>query len=222
MLDWMCCGIDQCPSGTGVAVRLDDAEIMQRVKTGDVALFDELVRRYREPLLHVAWSKLGHREWAEDVVQEAFLAAYAARETYNPDFSFRTWLWTILLNLCRRQWKRRAVKGQELTQAFQSERGPSEPGQAGFQEPICHDCGLAQMLETEQRQNVLRMIAQLPEPQGDAIRLRFFAGLKFDEIAAAMESAVSTAKVRVRNGLRELTQQLQNDDEGPPGRGPWG
>ncbi len=186
---------------------------MQRIVAGDVGLFDELVRRYREPLLRVAWSKLGHREWAEDVVQEAFLAAYSARATYNPEFAFRTWLWTILLNLCRRQWKRRAAQGQALPQSFQADSESEE-----IREPVSHDSGLAQLLATEQRQQVLQLIARLPEPQGDAIRLRFFAGLKYEEIAAAMESAVSTAKVRVRSGLQSLTKFLQ-EGEAPPERG---
>jgi len=189
-------------------VRLDDAEIMERVIGGDVELFDELVRRYRQPLLRVAWSKLGHREWAEDVVQEAFLAAYAARETYNPQFAFRTWLWTILLNLCRRQWKRRQKPGRELTRPFQADADQSE-----FPEPVSHDSGLTQLLATEQRRQVLRLIAELPEPQGDAIRLRFFAGLQYDEIAAAMESALSTAKVRVRKGLLRLAEELRREDQ---------
>ncbi len=189
-------------------MRLDDAEIMERVKEGDVALFDELVRRYRAPLLRVAWSKLGHWEWAEDVVQEAFLAAYAARETYNPQFAFRTWLWTILLNLCRRQWKRRAARGWEVLQSFKKDEREEH-----YFEPVSHDSGLTQLLATERRQEVLRLISQLPEPQGDAIRLRFFGELKYDEIAAAMNSALGTAKVRVRNGLFRLAQLLRDQAE---------
>ncbi len=85
----------------------DDVDIMRRVQAGEVEAFDLLVHRYRSALLRVAASKLGNAAWAEDVVQETLLAAYAARATYNPQFAFRTWLWTILLNLCRRQWQRR-------------------------------------------------------------------------------------------------------------------
>lgn len=190
-------------------MRLTDTDIMERVKRGDVALFDELVHRYRQPLLKVAWSKLGHREWAEDVVQETFLAAYAARMTYNPSFAVRTWLWTILLNLCRRQWKRRASRGGEITRSF-----AADPDGCSALEPVSHDSGLTRLLATEQRQQVLELIAQLPEPQADAIRLRFFGGLKYDEIAAAMQSALSTAKVRVRNGLLKLSQLLSEQEGG--------
>lgn len=187
---------------------LSDADIMMRVSDGEVALFDELVHRYQQPLLQVAWSKLGDRQWAEDVVQETFLAAYAARATYNPSFALRTWLWTILWNLCRRQWKRRAGRAKQITHDFAA-RG----GTALSLEPASPDCGLTKLLAGERRQQVLAVIAQLPEAQADAIRLRFFGGLKYDEIAQTMDSALSTAKVRVRNGLLRLAKILNEQAE---------
>ncbi len=185
----------------------NDADIMRRVKAGDVARFDELVRRYRPPLLRVAWSKLGDWEAAEDVVQETFLAAYAARETYNPQFAFRTWLWTILLNLCRRQWRKGASRKRAITQSI-----PHDEQATAHPQLVAPDSALSQLLATEQRREVSRLIDQLPEPQADAIRLRFFGGLKYEEIASAMDSALSTAKVRVRNGLLRLANILKEQE----------
>lgn len=185
---------------------LDDVEIMRRVNAGQVELFDELVRRYRGPLLNVAWSKLGDRAWAEDAVQETFLAAFTARATYNPQFAFRTWVWTILLNLCRRQWQRRETRPREqsLSNALPADR-------AGYREPVTHDTALAQALGTERREQVHRLLARLPEAQADALRLRFFGGLQFSEIALAMGSSVSGAKQRVKHGLIELAAQLREN-----------
>ena len=57
---------------------LTDAQIMQAVQAGQLELFDRLVLRYRGPLLNVAWSKLGDAHWAEEEVQETYLAALAA------------------------------------------------------------------------------------------------------------------------------------------------
>jgi RNA polymerase sigma-70 factor (ECF subfamily) len=155
-------------------------------------------------LLHVAWSKLGDRAWAEDIVQETFLAAFTARATYNPRFAFRTWVWTILLNLCRRQWQRRESRPRERSL---SNLPPAEL--ASYHEPLTHDTALAQLLGTERREQVHRLLARLPEAQADAIRLRFFGGLQFSEIALAMASSVSGAKQRVKHGLIELAEQLR-------------
>ncbi len=166
---------------------------------------------YRDPLLNVAWSKLGDRTWAEDIVQETFLAAFASRATYNPRFAFRTWVWTILLNLCRRQWQRRETRPREQSLSNALSANP-----AGYHEPVTHDTALAILLRTERREQVHRLLTRLPEPQADALRLRFFGGLQFSEIALAMGSSLGAAKQRVKKGLAVLAEHLrQNEGELP-------
>lgn len=187
---------------------LDDATIMLAVKNGEFEQFDLLVERYRLPLIRVAASKLGETAWAEDVVQETFLAVFAARHTYNPQFAFRTWLWTILLNLCRRQLKRyhrgpRQVPRSQLP-ANRSAQAPPEP--------IEQETGLSRLLQRERRERLSALLNELPEAQGDALRLRFFGELKFSEIAEAMSSSISGAKRRVQNGLLALAAKLEQDE----------
>jgi RNA polymerase sigma-70 factor, ECF subfamily len=186
-------------------VNLDDTGIMQRVQAGRVEFFDLLVCRYRSALTSVAFSKLGDRSWAEDVVQEAFLAAFAARATYKPQFAVRTWLWTILLNLCRRHWKRRESRPREEAWSFS---GPAANN--AFSEPATHDTALSQILRTERSTEVHKLLSRLPEVQADALRLRFFGGLQYSEIALAMGSSLGAAKQRVKFGLAELAAQLRH------------
>jgi RNA polymerase sigma-70 factor (ECF subfamily) len=185
---------------------LDDVQIMRRIQAGEIALFDVLVERYRGPLVSVAWSKLGDRAWAEDAVQETFLAAFVSRNSFNPQFAFRTWLWTILLNLCRRHWRRRQSRPGE-----HSLSGPATE-LAGYREPATHDTALAQVLRVERLEQVHRLLARLPEVQADALRLRFFGGLQFSEIALAMGSSLSAAKQRVKHGLTALAEFLRENE----------
>jgi RNA polymerase sigma-70 factor (ECF subfamily) len=187
-----------------IRVDHDDVQIMQAVQAGQLELFDQLVVRYRGPLLNVAWSKLGDSNWAEDVVQETFLAAFAARGTYNPAFAFRTWIWTILLNLCRRQWQRRESRPGEQRLPL---RATAEAGAPI--EPATYDTPLANALLVERRAQVHVLLKSLPEVQADALRLRFFAGLQFSEIALAMDSSLGAAKQRVKSGLVTLAEQLR-------------
>ncbi|HTI49490.1 MAG TPA: RNA polymerase sigma factor [Planctomycetaceae bacterium] len=183
-----------------------DVEIMRRIQGGEVELFDLLVARYRSALLRVAWSKLGNAAWAEDVVQETLLAAFAARGSYKPQFAFRTWLWTILLNLCRRQWQRREGRPRE-----QSCSGPDAWNANGAAEPSTGETGLAHALRTERREHVHQLLLRLPEAQADALRLRFLAELPFAEIALTMGSSLSAAKQRVRHGLLSLATLLRDE-----------
>lgn len=178
---------------------VSDEELMQSAQAGQVSAFEELVRRYRGPLLRVARSKLGDPVLAEDVVQDGLLAAYASRQTFNARASFRTWMWTIVLRLCGRQ-GRRALTAR------------ASGGSTGAVDPVLTQPtgnGLDALLRAEQSQLVHEALRELPEAQADAIRLRFFGGLAYDEIATAMESSVSGAKQRVRLGLERLAERLK-------------
>lgn len=183
-----------------------DAEIMARVQAGDHELFGVLVTRYAPQLLRVAESKLGDSSLAEDVVQEAFLAAFGARQTYRSEFAFSTWLWTILLNLCRRRYKRQHSSAASLweTGVLGSSNDPRcDP--ADEQSPPA----LSLLIADEERGLLHDLLADLPEPQADALRLRFFGGLSFEEIAGTMECSLSGAKRRVKTGLEKLTDSIR-------------
>ena len=180
-----------------------DSELMQRVQRGEVGEFDRLVERYRPALLRVAGSKLGDAGWAEDVVQEAFLAVYAARHTYDPQFAFRTWLWTILLNLCRRRLRKEGRRPRLHVQSA------LPVGESAWLVPAGGASGLDHLLLAERGEQLAAWLDELPEAQADAIRLRFFGGLPFEGIAEAMSSSVSGAKRRVRNGLVSLSEKVR-------------
>ena len=177
-----------------------DEDLMRDVQLGRFTAFDELVRRYRQPLLRVAASKLIDRTSAEDVVQEAFLAAFAARGTYRSELPFRTWLWTILLNLCHRHARKQSSSMQRKT-AMVGEIAVFPRG------------GLNQLLATENRELLHAALEKLPEVQADALRLRFFGGLKFEEIAAAMDCSLNGAKQRVKQGLWKLAGLMSRPEE---------
>ena len=176
---------------------------MLRVQAGEHSVFAELVDRFRPRLLRFANSKLGDRALAEDVVQETFLAVFVSRGTYNPAFAFSTWIWTILLNLCSKaarspresRWRRMESVGGGVL--------------ANHPAPVPS----AETQEEEDREELQRWLRELPDAEADALRLRFFGGLSFDEIAAAMESSVSGAKVRVRRGLERLSALVRPADE---------
>jgi RNA polymerase sigma-70 factor (ECF subfamily) len=177
-----------------------DEELMRQVQAGGQAAFEELVARYRPALVRVAVSKLSDQAHGEDVVQEALLAAFAARHTFDPRYSFRTWLWTILLHLCAAHWKR-----QQST----ARRGGVIDPQAADAIAALGETALDGLLRSERNDLLQRALAELPEPQADALRLRFFGGLSFDEVAAAMSSSVSGAKQRVKHGLERLAERLR-------------
>jgi RNA polymerase sigma-70 factor, ECF subfamily len=180
----------------------DDRKLMRRIQNGEVELFDQLVEKYRAALLRFARSKLLDPADAEDIVQEAVFAAYEARDSYNPQFAFSTWLWTILLNLSHR-WRHRTIRHRQLI---------SQTIDHSTREPAIPPVALNQLLIEERNVRLIEMLEDLNEAQADAIRLKFFGDLTFQEIADAMNCSLSGAKKRVKTGLLQLSEKLRNSE----------
>lgn len=182
-----------------------DAALILAVLDGQRDRFAQLVERYQGPLLKLARSRLGRHDWAEDVVQETFLWAYKSLASYDSRYNFRTWLWTILLNQCNRHWQRR----QRQPVAAGTE--PSGPGALLLSDEASPPESL---LAKERAEQLADVLAELPEEQADALRLRFFGELKFQEIADVQGCSLTTAKNRVRFGLLQVAQRLQPESAG--------
>ena len=191
----------------------NDGEVVSAVLAGDTDRFAEIADRYQASLLRVARSRLGDPGRAEDAVQETFLSAFKSLHTYDSIYSFRTWLWTILLNQCRRAAKKQAARKtvQEIPDGDESSLRSAMPGPASL------------LLAKERAALLEDLLATLPESRADALRLRFFGNLKFQEIADTMGCGLSTAKLRVRSGLTRISAAMKEfavpfDTEPPASR----
>ena len=160
----------------------DDVRIMLESASGKVERFAEIVARHQSSLFRVAMSRLGNRAAAEDAVQETFLAAFRGRATFKADRPFRPWLWTIHRNVCEAS----AKKERRFP-------GSTDVGQVA-----------AMMDRAADRMLVQELLERLPAEQADAVRLRFFGSLTYEEIAAVQECPTPTAKNRVRYALQKL------------------
>jgi RNA polymerase sigma-70 factor (ECF subfamily) len=182
----------------------DDAQLMRRVQAGETELFERLAVQYRHALYRVARSRLRDDATAEEVVQDTLLSAFRSRHTFRAGFNFRTWLWTILLNRCRRVQNARGRQPQAIswTQIRETHAGPL-PSESHDSSP------LAGLLQRERSEILETLLARLPEPVADALRLRFFAELKFHEIAQTQGCSLGTAKNRVKSGLLRLSALLR-------------
>ncbi len=188
-----------------------DGTLIAAVLAGETSAFAPLVTRYQGPLLRVANSRLGRLDWAEDAVQETFLCAFKSLHSYDSRYSFRTWLWTILLNQCHRQWQRHS-RGQRFQPGTSPVSGDEQARQIASE--LASDASPVQQFAIKERaERIDALLNELPVDQADALRLRFFGGLKFHEIAEAMQCSLSTAKNRVRWGLTKMAQLLGPEDE---------
>jgi RNA polymerase sigma-70 factor (ECF subfamily) len=178
-----------------------DEELVARSKTGDTESFNQLVKRWERPIFALAYRTLGREEDARDVTQETFLRAFRALRGFKGDAKFSSWLYRIALNLCH-DWMRKerraplvAIPEGVDVEQLAAERGPIETVE-----------DLAARAELSR--GVAAAMEHLPAEQRQAIILKEYHGLTFQEIADLMKCPLSTVKTRVYQGLSTLRKQL--------------
>lgn len=170
-----------------------DAALVRRVLEGDTRAFTELVDRHASDCLRFATRMLGNREDAEDATQEALMRAYRALGTFDDRASFRTWLFTIVVNQCRTMAVRRARRWRRILS--------DESAVAGaIYEPESDATELAHDLQ--------RALAVLDDAHREAFLLKHVEQLEYTEIAAVTGVGVSALKMRVKRACERLQQVL--------------
>lgn len=176
----------------------NDAVLMNRLATGDMAALGEIVTRYQNKVLAFSYRYLNDWTRAEDITQETFLRVYRAAKHYKPEAKFTTWLYRITVNLCfdeKRKHSRTSVSIEqtEITATV---------------EPKSNSIERQEVIEL-----VKTAINELPERQKLAVVLHRYEGLSHDQICGVTgwsRSAVESLLVRAYANLREKLRKLKN------------
>jgi RNA polymerase sigma factor (sigma-70 family) len=177
---------------------VSDAELVARARQGDTAAFGELVDRHRAAVYRAAHAALGSASDAEDVAQEAFLAAYRKMGTYRGEASFKTWLLTIA-------WRRAISRRRRLASRWRRfvSGAPESPRRGG--EGRTPEGAL---IDAEMAQHVQRLVRALPARLRDPLLLCAAGEQTYREIAVMLRVPEGTLKWRVAEARRRLKQRL--------------
>ncbi len=170
-----------------------DEALIVKVGQGDIRAFELLVSRHQKAALRAARRFVIDRQEAEDLAQEAFLIIFRKANQYEPKASFKTWFFTILLNLCRN-----AVKKKK---PVYFDTPPAEVVEsAGGEDPT-------EQLDRRQLQQALASaIAKLPENQRSAFILCHYENFSYAEAAKTIGvsvKAIESLLVRAKRSLRD-------------------
>jgi RNA polymerase sigma-70 factor (ECF subfamily) len=173
----------------------DDAAIICAVLDGDTERFAELVDRYQQPTLRLAFSLLGSAADAQDASQEAFVSAYRALGRFNSRSKFSTWLYRIVVNKCHDLARSRSRLPRTVSVV-----GPVDPDADGtyfvdIEDSASDARGRAVNQELARALSVA--IEGLPMKQRSAFALHHLQGMALDEVAAVMHCRVGTVKSHV-------------------------
>ncbi|GGE20936.1 RNA polymerase subunit sigma-24 [Polymorphobacter glacialis] len=172
-----------------------DSELARLAIGGHQQSYGELLRRYRDPVYRLVRSHVGDSDEALDVVQETFVAAFAAIGRYDGSRSFRHWINRIALNKCRDWGRRRKVR-----QFF----GFALPLSAADKVAADAASGETAIDDTRALRRTVQALAQLPVGLKEPLILTAVDGLSQAEAAAVLgisEKAVEVRIYRARNAL---------------------
>lgn len=176
----------------------EETAALVRVQSGETEPFDLLVRRYMRSAFTIAFRIVGHREDAEDVVQEAFLAALANIHTFDTSRRFGPWLYRIVVTRGLNLRKSRARRRTESLEIAPLASGTPSPA-----------------LEAERsglRAEVAAALARLPERQRMVVQFFELDGFSGAEIADMLGISPGTVRWylhQARQALRGMLAHLQ-------------
>jgi RNA polymerase sigma-70 factor (ECF subfamily) len=184
-----------------------DDLLIERIKNGDNAAYDDMVTRYWDRIFARVHHLLKNQQDAEEVTQDAFIRAHRGLESFRGDASFSTWLYQIATNLAHNRywyWFRRkrdysisldqplSADGTLTLESVMPSEGETPAESAVTQEFV--DC-------------VSECMNGLGEKHREVLTLRNVQNMSYDEISQELEISVGTVKSRIaraRDSLREL------------------
>lgn len=178
---------------------------VRRFQEGDRRAFDELVQIHKRKAYGFVVGMMGHRQDAEDILQEGFLKAYDGLADFRAEASFKTWLYRILINLTRDRLRRNARTRRIFSLSMDepdlegrakefADRGPSPAEQAQ---------------EKDMQKALEEAVSFLSDRQKEVFSLRYFQGLKTGEISSILGCSTATVKVHMFRAVREVGRHLQ-------------
>ena len=154
----------------------DEQVWLQKARRGDKDAFGQLIEAYQGPVYNLAYRMLGNSGEAEEAAQEAFIRAYTRLDSYDPAHKFSTWLLSIDEPL-----------PPHPALHSDNNKGPE-----------------AQYLAQEREALVQGMLKELPDEYRQAVVLRYWYDMSYEEIAEVQKTTVSAVKSRLFRARRQL------------------
>jgi len=191
-------------------MEVSDSELIVEIKAGNREAMQEMFNRYKESLFNYAMRILGNRADAEDAVSEVFTALSARAEIYRPIGKFSSWLYRITHNICIDTVRRR----KKIVFMWYKDR--RDETAVEWDIPYRGDMPFSELERKERKALIKKFVAKLPPEQRQALILKQYHGLDYQEIGQVMECSVSKVKTlifRARESLRESLAPIIKEEQ---------
>lgn len=172
-----------------------DAALIQRYLSGDVAAFDELMHQHQDRVFGICLRMLRDRDAALDATQETFITVFRKADRFAGRSAFSTWLYRVAVNTCYDA-TRKAKRNR--TESLPEHTDPADDG------------AIDDLAAVELRPDIEAALANLPEEFRSAVILSDLEGLALQTVADILDVPIGTIKSRVFRGRKLLAGILGN------------
>ena len=178
-----------------------DLGLVKRANSGDYQAFDLLVLKYQSRLISTAFKFVKDLQIAEDIVQDSFIKAFKALESFREDSSFYTWIYRITVNTSKNFLVSKKRKSELLNSDLSEEASYAI-------EPV-EDYSPEDLLQAIQLKKVItETIDQLGQETRTALTLRELDGLSYEQIAEVVNCPVGTVRSRIFRGREVIDEAI--------------
>lgn len=183
-----------------------DWRVVQRVQSGELAAFDQLILKYRERVYGVVYNMTSNREDAADLTQDAFIKAFQSIHRFQGQSSFFTWLYRIAVNSTLTH-----LRKAKLRTFFSFEKISEEDKTSELIGLLTDKSGADRELFVKELQEKLNEAMQkLSIKHRTVVTLFEIDGLSHEEIAEIMDCSVGTVRSRLHYAKQILQAELQS------------
>jgi RNA polymerase sigma-70 factor (ECF subfamily) len=186
----------------------EDAAMVERLRAGDESAFVELVCRYQPRLMRAAQATVGSRAVAEEVTQDTWIAVMRGVERFEGRASFKSWLFTILLNRARSAAAREQRAGrpdEDIEERFDSSgHWASEP--AAWADQVDDH-----VVATDLAARVRSLLPRLADSQRQVVILRDIEHVESADVALMLGISEGNLRVLLHRGRQRLRALLTEE-----------
>ncbi|ARK31611.1 RNA polymerase sigma factor [Halalkalibacter krulwichiae] len=175
-------------------------ELVQRLKEKDEAAFKQCLELFSNECLRLASLVLKDRYEAEDVVQDAFVAAFDRIHQLQDSKKFKQWLVSIVINECRKRTRRWSFKHVFLRHADDH-----------IEEGTVEDTPETEILRLLDGQSLVKAVQTLDQKYREIIALYYFQEFSVKEIVSMIDEKESTVKSRLARARKQLKDRLEGE-----------
>ena len=186
-----------------------DADLLEALRAGDRrAVLEGLMQRYRQKVLHLAFSILRDSALAEDLSQTVFVKAWQALPKFDGRAALSTWLYTIKRNTCLTalERERRMVPLEDFAEAADDDGDPMLFGREG--------AGPETAGQAAAEYDVAKLLEQLPEPYRRVVVLFYLEDRSCEEVGELLSIPTGTVKALLHRGRKKLAALAGESEAG--------